>query len=56
MSIPIWTHSQNSVAAEEAPILKISFHGTSYMISNDHGFEFEKRVSGNWDSNIITIG
>ena len=28
-SIPTWTHSQNSLAAAEAPSLKISSHGTS---------------------------
>ena len=28
-SIPTWTHSQNSLAAAQAPSLKISFHGTS---------------------------
>ena len=28
-SIPTWTHSQNSLAAAEAPSLKISAHGTS---------------------------
>ena len=28
-SVPTWTHSQNSLAAAEAPSLKISSHGTS---------------------------
>ena len=28
-SIPTWTHSQNSLAAAEAPSLKISSHGAS---------------------------
>ena len=28
-SIPTWTHSQNSLAAAEAPSLKITSHGTS---------------------------
>ena len=28
-SVPTWTHSQNSLAATEAPSLKISSHGRS---------------------------
>ena len=32
-SIPTWTHSQNSLAASEAPSLKKSSHGTSFKWS-----------------------
>ena len=30
-SVPTWTHGQNSLAAEEALSLKISYHGTSFI-------------------------
>ena len=33
-SIPTWTHWQNSLAAAEAPSLKISSHGTSFKFND----------------------
>ena len=70
-TLPTWTHSQNSLAAAEAPSLKISSHGTSHMIEKTDPISTKMVISnamklgiplwiwwndnGNWDSNMIRI-
>ena len=70
-SIPTWTHSQNSLAAAEAPSLKISSHVTSQMIMKSipiitrivisYAVKWGIllwiwwKVNGNWDKNMIRI-
>ena len=70
-SIPTWTHSQNSVVAAEALSLKISFHGTSHIITKIVPISTRIvvsdamkwgillwiwwKVNGNWDSNMVKI-
>ena len=67
-SIPTWTHSQNSLAAAEAPSLKISSHGTSlkwsqkpslsapgwnYLMKRGIPLWIWWKLNGNWDNNMI---
>ena len=70
-SVPTWTHGQNSLAAEEALSLKISYHGTSFIDRLDIQIIMRmvisyamkrgiplwiwQKVNGNWDNNVIRI-
>ena len=70
-SIPIWTHSQNSLAAAEALSLNISSHGTSLKLSKTVPIStwivisytlkrgillwVWQKVRGNWYNNMIRI-
>ena len=47
-SIQTWTHSQNSLAASEAPSLKISSHRTSLKWSQNHPNQY-KNSHKLWD-------